>query len=56
MIFGVYPWPCRSEESYLHAIRTTPLKFPYNVAVSAQTKDFISRCLVYKEADRMGWD
>lgn len=46
MIFGSTPWPCRDVNSFLMNLMHNPLRFPYNKAISEESKDFIQRCLV----------
>jgi calcium-dependent protein kinase len=34
MIFGKTPWPCRDINSLLKAIKSVPLRFPYDKPIS----------------------
>ncbi|KAM3146326.1 hypothetical protein pb186bvf_001671 [Paramecium bursaria] len=56
MVYGCFPWPCRDIKSYLRNIMTTPLRFPYDKKISEQYKDFLKKCLVVDESQRIGWD
>lgn len=56
MLCGKTPWPARSERELLDHTRSIPLKFPYDVKISEQSKDFIKKCLAFNEKDRFSWD
>ncbi|KRX07671.1 Protein kinase-like domain [Pseudocohnilembus persalinus] len=56
MLFGKHPWNCRDIHSLLKGIKNTPLRFPYDKPISANTKDFIKQCLQVDESQRIGWD
>ncbi|KAM3146320.1 hypothetical protein pb186bvf_001665 [Paramecium bursaria] len=53
LIYGRQPWPSRSLESFLTSVKSGQLRFPYNIQVSDQYKDFIKQALVYDEAQRI---
>lgn len=53
LLHGYTPWPCRSEEELLRRVRTEPLRFSQNCAVSEASRDFITRCLRVDRAQRM---
>ncbi|KAM3143147.1 hypothetical protein pb186bvf_004733 [Paramecium bursaria] len=56
MVFGRTPWLCRSFETYLSSIIDEPLRFPYEIQVSPDIKDFIKGCLQIEEESRFSWD
>lgn len=56
MLCGKTPWTARSERELLDNTRTIPLKFPYDVKISDQSKDFIKKCLAFHEKDRFSWE
>ncbi|CAD8085326.1 unnamed protein product [Paramecium primaurelia] len=55
-LFGQLPWQCQSEVQYLRAIKTWGVRFPIGKRISNECKDFILRCLVIQENNRMDWD
>lgn len=55
MIFGYSPWVSRNLDSYKQNILTRPVAFPYNGKIGENTKDFIKKCLVLDEKNRMSW-
>lgn len=56
MLFGKAPWNCRDVNSLLKGIKTTPLRFPYDKPISDNTKDFIKKCLIVDEKERVSWE
>ena len=54
MIFGDTPWSCRDINSYLANIQTKPLLFPHSKPISENSKDFLRKCLVIDEQERIG--
>ena len=55
LLFGCPPWPIRTLDSYVEAILSRPLSFPYNQPIGAETKDFLIRSLTVNEERRMSW-
>ncbi|CAD8181549.1 unnamed protein product [Paramecium octaurelia] len=55
-LFGQLPWQCQSEGQYLRAIKTWGVRFPMGKRISNECKDFMLRCLVIQENNRMDWD
>ncbi|KRX05996.1 Protein kinase-like domain [Pseudocohnilembus persalinus] len=56
LLFGKTPWPCRDVNSLIRNLQTTPLRFPYEVPINNQTKDFLTNTLMIKESDRYDWE
>jgi len=56
MLFGKTPWPCRTQYELINNMCTMPVKFPYNVKISDESKDFIKGCLTVEESKRFSWD
>ena len=55
LLYGCPPWPLRNLESYIEAIKTRPLSFPYNVQIGSATRDFLIKSLTINEDQRMTW-
>ena len=55
MLFGFGPWPNKHPAAYKHYILTKPVSFPYRTNIGENTRDFILKCLVVSEEDRISW-
>lgn len=56
MVCGKTAWSCRDMNSLLRSIKTQPLRFPYERPISDNSKDFIRKCLMIEEVNRIGWN
>ncbi|CAK94760.1 unnamed protein product (macronuclear) [Paramecium tetraurelia] len=57
LVYGQFPWSNRAgDEQLLKNIKNVPLRFPVDIKVSEQYKDFLRRCLEYDENKRIEWD
>lgn len=56
MVFGYLPWPHRNLKSYKSYILKYPLSFPFDANIGSNLKDFIEKCLVIDEHQRMSWE
>ncbi|CAK81842.1 unnamed protein product (macronuclear) [Paramecium tetraurelia] len=56
ILFGKTAWSCRDMYSLLKSIKTQPLRFPYERPISENSKDFIKKCLMIEETNRIGWN
>ena len=56
LLYGRTPWTAFSQVDLSNKINSQPVKFPSEIVVSDESKDFIKRCLVIEEKDRISWD
>eukprot|EP01017_Pseudomicrothorax_dubius_P037124 TRINITY_DN539_c0_g4_i1.p1 TRINITY_DN539_c0_g4~~TRINITY_DN539_c0_g4_i1.p1 ORF type:complete len:490 (+),score=155.12 TRINITY_DN539_c0_g4_i1:49-1470(+) len=56
LLYGVVPWNALDIVELTNKIRTEKVHFKEGVAISAELKDLIYRCLKYEEKDRLSWD
>ena len=50
------PWACNKIEDLPSIIRKQPVKFKVDLDISDDSKDFIIKCLRYKEELRMNYE
>jgi serine/threonine protein kinase len=56
MLFGKTPWSARSQYDLIKNIENVPLKFPYTVSISEESKDLLKRSLQIEERNRLSWE
>ncbi|CAD8076940.1 unnamed protein product [Paramecium sonneborni] len=57
LVYGQFPWSNRAgDEQLLKNIQNVPLRFPVDIKVSEQYKDFLKRSLEYDEDKRIEWE
>jgi serine/threonine protein kinase len=54
MLHGFTPWPATNELQLINAINNK--KIAFDPSISLQSKDFLRRCLMKREEERMTWD
>jgi serine/threonine protein kinase len=55
MLYGVTPWVENTPHNLAMAIKTKPLMFPEDKKISNNTKDLLSKMLVYDDEKRASW-
>lgn len=55
LLHGETPWTANTEVQLVRNIEKMPLNIKRH-DLSPETRDFLTRCLQVKEADRISWD
>lgn len=56
MMYGVTPYTAKSQFQLVQNILNEKVKFPDNIKISEESKDFILKCLIIDEKERMSWE
>jgi serine/threonine protein kinase len=55
ILYGKTPWNVSTQYELVQKSTKEPVRFPYSVPISKESKDFIKRCVQPDEAKRMSW-
>ena len=56
IICGKTPWPSKTQYELINKILNEPLRFPHNISITDDSKDFIKKCVTNDEKERLSWE